>query len=302
MAIFAFLNGYLIFCNYDYYIQAGYRFRKVFSLLIKYWVVLLILFSIGCLFGEYLPKGLLLVANLFGFCTNTNQYLGVGTGWYIGFYIIVILLVPILFIRKKNSRRVIWFILMVLLYCFKNHNYSSSEIQKLINNLYFYIPIVLVGFTCAEQGVIIRLTKSFDKLISKNIRWCVSILCMPAVFFLRLIINHFLHDYVYVDWIVIVPFILVALWVYSNTIINKISLCKFAGHITNIWLLHSFIFSPNGSMQYFAYWPRLAVIVIIWTLVLCLCVSIVITPIQNLIVKNIDRIIINGAIRTKKRK
>lgn len=69
------------------------------------------------------------------------------------------------------------------------------------------------------------------------------------------------------------------------------SILQYIGkHSTNIWLIHSFFVFQY--LQEFTYMPRVSVLVLIWTIILCLVCSNFIMFVQikinNIIKKNFD--------------
>ncbi|MDD3138457.1 MAG: hypothetical protein PHX08_05740 [Lachnospiraceae bacterium] len=249
-----------------------------------------IIYGVGYYFGEPLPRWEIFIANLFGFATNTNQYIGVGTAWYIGFYLIVMIITPILF--GKNSKRNIVTALatMMVLYILKNTNcINNNEIQKIFNNLYFYIPIVLLGFYISKHKIIEQTVEFIEKYLNPLMVLFIAILCIPVFVLLRLALNHYVHAFLYVDWIIVLPFVVIMLLLYRNSFLQSTNIIGITKHTTNIWLLHSFIFTPNGSMQFLAYWPRIGVLVIIWTYFFCMVCSLLITPIQQYVLRLFEK-------------
>lgn len=163
--IFCFLTGYFYYFtkrkNY------GYSFRKISDVLITYWIVfaLFAILAVCCVRYQYTPLGVL--REMFALDRPTMIFC-----WYVLFYIIVMLLLPLvvkLLVGRFATNALICFILIPFLSGNLMNWIAISELQEIFSWLQLWFPCVLMGYLFAKHNLFQRIFDKLNGLI--KLRW-----------------------------------------------------------------------------------------------------------------------------------
>ncbi len=150
-----------------------------------------------------------------------------------------------------------------------------------------YLQCVVVGGLVAKY----RIFEVVSKLkYSQNIFILLPLL--PLVFILRIYVPKFTpFGWYYLDPVLVSMFIYASITILKQVNCSAIekSLLYVGAYSMNIWFIHSIFFTGEKSMQWIAYLPKYSILVVLWTLVICLGCSIVCSYIQQSINKFVFR-------------
>ncbi|MGN0160362.1 MAG: acyltransferase family protein [Lachnospiraceae bacterium] len=290
VSLFAFLTGY----SYWYVKNKNYNYsmNKIAKFLANYWLILFGIFlPVSCFLGYYRPSVKSLVLNAFAL-SNIDRL--IEFAWYVVFYCLVMLVLP-LFIRILSGKTMLDLV-MTLALC-KTFSgllqyilpYYSGIIVGNLSEFVFWFPCVVIGYIMARDGL-------FEWMYQRFYTGSIfqSIFIIFFVLNCRRVYNVFLGMNLDLIYTPIIVFSLLNLFNEKRVVfMNRI--LEFIGkHSLNIWFLHALFFSNNTKvLQKYAYLPKQPVLVIVWSLILCILVSIMIQYIMKYINKLIDNIFYN---------
>jgi len=102
VALFAFNTGYAMYSSSESFLN-GKAIVRLFKFLSAYWVVCLLFYFYGYAINETLPSPHEILLNLFGINTSPNQrYINIPFAWYVRFYVICLLISPLIIRIFKN--------------------------------------------------------------------------------------------------------------------------------------------------------------------------------------------------------
>ena len=276
VTIFAFLTGYAYFYNQTPNLK--YSLRKIAKFLKRYWLILfgvLIPIFYLCNFGQTLTTKQIFFS-MFGLQTEIELF-----GWYVYFYIIVMLVLPIItkyFITSSKMWNFIFFpfaCVIMQIVCALISGYLSNHIViNIILTFLKYFPCVIYGYLVAKYDLIEKIQKWCRiKNIGQAILITIVVLLLraykPSLWILSLDIFY-------------VPVIMAMLAYVFHKIGENGKIFAFLGkYSTNLWFLHSIFFAPflREKTQLLAYFPHNPILVVIWIILLCLPLSILVNKI-----------------------
>lgn len=290
--IFCFITGYFYFFNKHKTYK--YSFKKISDILISYWCVFFIFAILAAVltgykysFGDFLAECFALKYPTMIFC------------WYINFYIVFMLLFPI--IAKLLSRNIhldlfISLILIPNIFRAVGHFVSNDMLCEMIEHQQLWISCVLMGYVFADHGLFEKLRLLNERIIKdkrlNTVLMIIAALCLPygrraaptlTLFFGRPPVFDISMDVVYA------PLFIYAV-VYLCSVIDFRSLKKpliVIGKYSMLMWFMSCVFYGNCKtiFQPILYAPRNPILVTIWGHIMCLSVSFVldkaITKIQR---------------------
>ena len=260
VCIYAFLTGYTYFYSVKNF---RYSIKKATDVWINYLVPLLLLLIPAILLGTYAfsVKGLLLEILVI-----KREILNFG--WYILFYIVAILLMP-LFAKCTEKSSIIAFggaviIPRIALDAFMLVMPQELEDFAQIPGYLVWLPVMASGFIFAKHELFLELENAF-KLKSRvlNLIFCIiiSILVMMA--------RNCTVEY---DFIYAPIFIFCLLSVLRDIRLNILSIMvsQLGKYSLQMWLISSVFFNCMCRYtQWFLYIPHNPVLVLIWGLAIC---------------------------------
>lgn len=289
VAIYCFCSGYaleLISEKYnnakDYYKN---RAKSVFSLLLNFWIVLVLFSILGLIFDKTGTIPGSLKDFLLHFFLLSKSYNG--AWWFVLTYILLVFLSRPLFQIVNKAHPIIVNIVALGIY-------FVAYIQRFKGYLHFDIPaidwiitqIALLGTSLLPfvWGMYFYKYKVFSKVrefISKHFKnWQFALISCIIVF--AMIIGHGIFQSLIVapftGTVTIVLFNVVNKGKYINAVFNF-----FGNHSTNIWLTHMFFYSV--LFKDFVFVARYPIFIFLLMMVITLCCSYIINLIYKPIIK-----------------
>lgn len=286
VSLFAFLTGYFYFFQESKTFR--YSLKKIGDLLIPYWAVFLILLLVRALIeGEFvLQKAVLeffvLRYSVMIFC------------WYVQFYCLTMLLLPVLTRFMPRESKFLSFVLGAgvpyVLLGIGSLNTDVFLLQSALSSLQQWLPCVVSGYLFAQHDLFRSwLDKIFTVSPNKWVQRAVWLCLAAAVFFGRRVLDTFIpasvlyagdtmHLYLTMD-MVYAPCFIYALVRLTESLPRRVRAVPEAIGTRSMvmWFLHCIFF--NGSDRIFQpilYFPRNPILVLIWGLALCYGAAVII--------------------------
>ncbi len=279
VSIYAFISGYSFFFSKKKY---KYVFKKISDVWMTYFVSFLVFVIPATLLGTYtfsiksfLLEAFALERSVLNFC------------WYIVFYIVAMLLMPIYAWISERSpffafglTMILPNILLQLFYIFVPQEYY---IYAQIPGYLTWFPCMACGFLFAEN----RLFDGFDRLMIVKERLCVDSLCTLIALAVMLGRNYSIeYDFIYAP-----IFLYCTLRLIRNCNVNIIKLIfSYLGKQSLLmWITSSLFFDCMYLYtQRILYLPHNPILVLLWGLSLCYLMAIILSlPINRILsIKN----------------
>ncbi len=288
---FAFLNGYMYFHakNKDY----NYSLKRINSIVIPYWIVFFIFLIAGIITNTYIFDLNAIILEFF--CL---ERIVMCFCWYVIFYVIMMLVFPL--VAKVNNLFlfVIFSILLPIgVYQVVSRTNVPHIILEILEKFQVYFPIAVGGFLTAKYSTFFL----FDKLINKakGFRFLIYIALIIIVFtqptwlysfgnnsFIFNIIRKFIR-------IFSIPFFIYGIVNLVNPIKN-LKLMKpflYIGKASMLmWYTHCIFFNCSKEIfQPILFLPKNPILVTLWGVVICAAFSYLIMPITNRITSRVSR-------------
>lgn len=280
--VFAFLTGYLyFFCKTK---TLRYSARKATDVLVNYQIVYLLFLALSLVLDLHTLSPKSFALEFFSLRTTIMNFC-----WYVSFYILSMLLLPVLAALPSGGviRSILIWILLPYA-CFTGLLYfiENTTARGILANLSVYFPCIAIGYICARYSVFEKIsTLIAARLQSKSLRVVLWLLLAVASFLAR----HFIKP-VALEHLPIVGSIpatpvgtdILLAPVFILSVVNLILsfpwnpcfalLAKIGKHSMSMWFLHCLFFSSvtKGVFQPFLYLPRNPLLVLIWGTGLCL--------------------------------
>lgn len=294
--VFAFLTGYFYYyCKCKNY---RYAFKKIRDILIPYWTVYSILLIIGLFTNTYVYGGIEIILELFALYRPVMWFC-----WYVSFYIISMLVLPI---TAKMSNNFLIAIMsgMVLPYglgiCLNHFINLPMIIGRVIADFSTYYPVISLGYICSKFSIfdkldqyIFRKKRNIGTGIFSGVMLILIFTCQYYI--TNDIVNNFWSGYIFL-WLyffsilLFVFFLVIQMncWKSAN---NKLCILEELGKKSMyMWFVHCIFFNCSKRIfQPILYCPKNPFIVLIWGLGLCYCVASILEMLcKNKILKLID--------------
>lgn len=286
VAMFMFITGYGLCFSFKKGCVFKNSIKKTAIFLAEFWIMLFTFFlPIEYLFGtpNFTPAKIL--EEMFGLSVTLVSF-----AWYVRFYILAMLTLPLM--RKILDKSVGGTILLIVLYsaaCVATRMVSAKidfgMTYVVIEEYFRYMPIVMLGYMTANYKLFERADEKLAHIKLANTPFAV-LLC-AAVILLR--VKVFGKTYLYLPSadIFLCPIFMYAL----IKIINKIKCTRLLNFLSvigansmNLWFLQAVFYGNTAAkLQWIAYIPKFSVLVVIWS-VLCL---LPISMLYNLIFKKL---------------
>jgi hypothetical protein len=263
VSLFLFLSGYgLVLANkkIEYKILWGNSLKKIKSFYINYWIVFLLFIPIGYLiFNLNIVSLEIFLKSIFCLSAKYN-----GEWWFASYYIQMLVLFPCIYICMEKKWKVVLFISIILGLTYKLH-----EIKLFAWQLPFVIGMIFVkinGFC--------KIRSLFENEKNKKIKAVFGIIVLVILrYFIVKKLNIF-SDFG-LDWLIIPIFIIFSLELFKNLKF----LIVLGKHSGNMWLTHSFF--CYYYLQKLVFYPKISILVILWTVILSMLSSIIIFKISE---------------------
>ena len=300
VGLYAFTTGYAIFVNHKQYAKWSGRLHKMLKFLLQYWVVMVLFLIAGVLLKEPLPTFQIFILQCFGIHTATgfawSSYAGIhpGFAWYVTFYLLFLLLSPLL---CKLSKVNFWLDFIIYAVFFYGIHYIFVErellplrsgVIEIISSFAIWGFIGMTGYLFAKYQMFSKtdlLIRRFMK--SGGVPVGISIAVVVSVFICRHYAGTYLGRSASLDvlWTPVMIYALITIINYIHSRVFEKGLFVIAKYSMNIWFLQGIFFTPNRTLQWLAYWPKYPVLIFIWTLILMLFCAIPVSRLQSFLMK-----------------
>lgn len=181
VSLFAFLTGYSCCMKKQFLYEAGlekfkYGIKKSWSLMIKYWAILFIVFyPMGYIINGHIPGMKELIFNVL--CVHQRA---VSFSWYVLFYAFCMCSVPIL-VRMVSNNKVIDFIGFPVL-CTIIVNLLDKVVTTkwylidVVRDYFYWMPIVWVGYLFAHYNIFEKLSFKINSMLCLGLMVFIPIL------------------------------------------------------------------------------------------------------------------------------
>ena len=272
-----FLSGYGLYESYKNKV-CNYKgiLIKIKKLYIKYWQVFIIVIPITILLHcDIIINLKTLLLNL-----TAIEITYCGEWGFISFYIILILLFPILkrLIDKYNINIIYYFIIISIInafaYIILPSILNNEQNSIILNNkqAFDYLPTFITGILCSKYNVL-----NYIKSLKNNIFYLIiSIIILISVIVFRYYIGSFL------DYIFSLLFIISITYLLKYNFLSKL-LINIGKESMNIWLIHTFYcykWCPN-----IIYYPKYSILIFLFLLLISYLTSIFIKYIYKYLKK-----------------
>lgn len=273
VGIFVFISGYGLSIKYCENVTYKKMFNKIIKFYLNFWIIFIIFIPLGFILGKLEFSYTRIILNFFAI-TSDYSY----EWWFATFYIMILLLFPIIckLIKKYNYKLIILlsFILNIIgmgivkLYIAENITFIPI---RLLGTLLSQIFIFVLAMCIAKYGLFDKLNKKIKN--SKGNSFIIFIISSLIILFFNQVpvIGEILK-------IVIVPLFVFGL---ANMIKENKLLIILGKQSTNIWLIHTFF-----THYYFSeiiHMPKLSILIYIFTIIITLIASVIINQILRII-------------------
>lgn len=164
--IFAFITGYYYFYSKN---KGSYKYSllKITKLLINYWLVLLVGFVLTCFISKTEINLLMFIKEMFGLTNNILCF-----SWYVPFYCISILLLPLIYKVLSYSKTTCLFCFIFPIIIGKLLKFfipDDAILYTLISDLRIYFPCMVFGFSASRYNLFEDFDNTINSIVSKNI-------------------------------------------------------------------------------------------------------------------------------------
>lgn len=291
---FAFLTGY--FYTYARNKTLRYSLRKMTDVLVSYWTVFfpLLLFA---LIGGY--RGL----SAFGFAMGVfGRNISLMTFcWYVSFYCLAMLLLPLLTRSGKPSliRDAVRMVIAPVVLCtILEKRIGSDTVRTMIEEIRLWFPCVASGYLCSKYGAF----EAAEKFLSRKAPWAsyaVYALCILAAIAGRYCFESFgVEDISFLGegWSLTctMDVFYAPAFVYGvSMLLRRIESGHLVGALKRIgdksllmWYLHCIFFNVSNEItQRVLYWPGHPALVVMFGLALCYAAATIISPAERRLVQ-----------------
>ena len=299
VGIYVFVSGYALFLQKSNFSNIKWMLKRITVFLCNYWMIFFVFIIFGVIFREPFPSIGRFLLQCFGISTGTvfdwSYFDAIHPvfAWYVSFYILFIVISPLLMKICKFNFVVDLFIVSGVLF---GINFLAGTIlpsrfaiiKILIATFATWGHIGMIGFLFAKYNMFDFIHKILTKYLSDMVLFVL----------LAVVIYHMYHLwnvegkwYIYESDIVKVSYfaIFTPIFIYAVIYILNYINCKALNSIlislsnesTNMWFLHGLFFTPKKTIQWIAYLPKHPLLILVWTLALMYGCSIAIKHIFN---------------------
>lgn len=285
LAIFLFCSGYGLYKSYICKENASktYILQRLAKTLIPYWIVMLIAIAYLVYSGKFEPK--YIFVNLFALI-HSNDVLYVTFSWFIKLYVLLILVLPLIkLIERKWKKNALIDILIYIALPFTvaavfgkyMHEDSFTNVFEFFVSTVLFVlawfPLFAIGFLFAKYDTYKKVRGFADKFPSILVI-VLSLLILGNMVYLRFIVNTFFGDSVFYHCcmadVVFGPiFVCCILLLMDNIKFKSRYVIPFIGNNSVFyWLLSGMFFKNTSELSFLITWPKITILIFIWTMVL----------------------------------
>lgn len=298
VAIYTILTGIGLYHTYSNKKNPyAYTLRKLRTFYLVYWVILI---------GVYIPVMIItgvfdwnlvnVVKNMIGYEPSYCK-----VAWYVLFYMELIITFPIYIrifeniqIASKNradKSHLLFLSELVLLVAIRvliSEIVGNTVIGNIIGQYLIYIPFALLGYYFAKYSIFELIIDHLQQIfIKKWQKYVITIAIFGAIVLLRGVFKEVCYinmDMIYATVVISLLFF-IKKELFSG--INKI-FSILGKYSTELWFLHAIFFVGNETVQKIAYWPKIDILILLWTIILLLPISFIIRIISENILKIVE--------------
>ncbi len=288
VGIFAFITGYMYFFSKKKDLQTAFRNSK--NLLIRYWVVAVPLLLVATIMGVYTSHIHAIFWELLGIRFEVMYF-----AWYVYFYVFLMFFLPFLRKISKDQPVVMLFLSVVLLnllfaplYGLIKAEERTHTFRLVLSNCWLTSFPAVIGYVIAKTDLFSRVKKRTDKIPSV-LRYILFVLLAFAAFMAR---KYFYSKIIYVKkfgpfkigmgvngdllYVPVFIFCVVELLRFlekTPLIRGFVVLGKYSVYM---WFWHCMFFGALGAYtKRMLYAPKIPILVFLWGVAICLCLSVV---------------------------
>ncbi len=184
VGIFAFLTGYGYFFTKDKNLR--YSLRKISMFLIKYWSIYIPLLILAVVLGCYKFQLMDFVLELFALKRPIMFFC-----WYVYFYIVAMLIFPILLCLTRNNpigialggMVVLNYLCSLLLQCL-----ADDMARNVVSDFRTWFPCIVIGYLFAQLDIYHRVFERTTKLIKAK---CVLVIVWIVMVLISFVSRHY---------------------------------------------------------------------------------------------------------------
>jgi len=282
VALFAFTTGYALYTQRNRYGQLKYRIKKCLQFFLQYWLVVLMFILYGLFAREPMPTIGTFLLQCLGIETGIQlKGINVCTAWYVLFYVVFLLVYPLL---AKLSKRSFWSDSLLYFICLyivsiviskQSIIIFSQAITRFIERFGLWGTIGMIGHLFAKY----EMFEKADTLLKRQnkLGWN-KIKILMLMLLIGMMVVRFMMGNIAITDMIYAPVYIYTITTLCNNIklkwIDGILFC-FAKNSTYMWFVHSIFFTPNNTLQWLAYFPKHPLLILVWSLSISLLCSIV---------------------------
>lgn len=261
VSIFAFNTGYVIYKQRDRYKSVTYCLRRGLAFLVSYWMVMLLFIAFGYVCGQPLPGIDAMALNVIGLATGPDMpYVNVAFAWYVTYYIVFLIISPLLIHAFSISRMadVILLVTMVLI-----------PLPSVMSPL----PLGCLGIVFSKYGIFSRLASVVERRSTVFI--IASVLLLMGLRQAVLLVDSQMIMGGGSELIIVPLFILLMVTIvkrmkskYLNIIIGWLATLSMF-----VWFFHGIFFTCGRSVQSVIYFTRIPILCYVSAITICLILS-----------------------------
>ncbi len=159
--IFCSLSGYFYYFSKEKTLR--YSLRKIRAIVVRYWVCLILLGTIGVLFFHHYYGASSVVKELCALQSTTIRF-----NWYVSFYVICMLLAPLLtrFLTGRPAlEMIVYFVVIPMFFQWIRIGFLSEFFLHFST----WLPAFFFAYMLAEYSVFEKIAHRYPKLISSEI-------------------------------------------------------------------------------------------------------------------------------------
>ena len=285
IGMFLFCSGYGLYKTYisKEKVPDKYVLRRLVKIFIPYWLIMIFAIVYLIITRRFEPKYLLI--NTFVLYIYDGK-LYVSFAWFILIYYSHILLLPLVrkIERNKKGNVFIDIVLYVLIPFTVSIVLSFVKISEVMQNapvnILENIETAVLWFPLFAYGMLFAKYKTYERVrkhTDKHPRILIVFLCLLIIgniLYLRYYIDSFfIGSGIYGGWlsdIIFMPVFICSIFlVLDNVRFKSRHLMPFLGkRAIYYWLLSSMFFINTSELQFLITWPRITVLILIWTFII----------------------------------
>lgn len=290
--VFAFLTGYFYFYNPNK--DWKYSARKIFIIMINYWIIYGILLFLAAVTNSYSFEIKSIILEMLGLYRPIMIFC-----WYVPFYVISMLLLPTVE-RISKKRNIEWIVYGILLPYFGGILFCKviriELIRRVIMDISTYFPVIGIGYLIAKNDVFFRMDRLLKKINGSNNRFFLTSLIWIICFLGQNIIHtgmlsNLLRGGSLFLWYSSIPMFVyctIKLIEQEHFVALRVIFRELGEKSLPMWFVHCAFF--NASKQVFQpilYAPGNIALVLIWGSLVCYLLSCVINCIIKLPIRKL---------------